>query len=76
MVETPFTRLIGCTVPLQLAGMGPISSPELTAAVSEAGGLGLITLARAPLEVVEQRLEELQREADEQRAGDHDDRDR
>lgn len=59
MLETPFTRLIGCTVPLQLAGMGPISSPELTAAVSEAGGLGLITLARAPLEVVEQRLERI-----------------
>ena len=59
MLETPFTRLIGCTVPLQLAGMGPISSPELAAAVSEAGGLGLITLARAPLEVVEQRLERI-----------------
>ena len=56
MLETPFTRLVGCTVPLQLAGMGPISSPELTAAVSEAGGLGVITLARAPLDVVEQRL--------------------
>lgn len=59
-METPFTRLVGCTVPLQLAGMGPIGSPELTAAVSEAGGLGLITLARAPLDVVEQRLERIQ----------------
>jgi nitronate monooxygenase len=56
VTKTAFTRLVGCTVPLQLAGMGPISSPELTAAVSEAGGLGVITLARAPLEVVEQRL--------------------
>jgi NAD(P)H-dependent flavin oxidoreductase YrpB (nitropropane dioxygenase family) len=59
MLETPFTRLVGCTVPLQLAGMGPISSPELTAAVSEAGGLGQITLARAPLDVVNQRLERI-----------------
>jgi NAD(P)H-dependent flavin oxidoreductase YrpB (nitropropane dioxygenase family) len=59
MLETPFTRLVGCTVPLQLAGMGPISSPELTAAVSEAGGLGQITFARAPLDVVTQRLEHI-----------------
>jgi nitronate monooxygenase len=57
--ETPFTRLVGCTVPLQLAGMGPISSPELTAAVSEAGGLGVITLARAPLDLVGQRLDRI-----------------
>ena len=60
MTETAFTRLVGCTVPLQLAGMGPISSPELTAAVSEAGGLGVITLARAPLDVVERRLARIQ----------------
>jgi nitronate monooxygenase len=59
VIETSFTRLVGCTVPLQLAGMGPISSAELTAAVSEAGGLGLITLARTPLDVVEQRLERI-----------------
>jgi NAD(P)H-dependent flavin oxidoreductase YrpB (nitropropane dioxygenase family) len=39
--------------------MGPISSPELTAAVSEAGGLGVITLARAPLDVVNERLERI-----------------
>jgi NAD(P)H-dependent flavin oxidoreductase YrpB (nitropropane dioxygenase family) len=60
VTETAFTRLVGCTVPLQLAGMGPISSPELTAAVSEAGGLGVITLARAPLDVVEHRLARIQ----------------
>lgn len=58
-METAFTRLVGCAVPLQLAGMGPISSPELTAAVSEAGGLGVITLARAPLDVVEERLKRI-----------------
>ncbi|MEX2011330.1 MAG: nitronate monooxygenase [Chloroflexota bacterium] len=57
MGETPFTRLVGCTVPLQLAGMGNILTPELGAAVSEAGGLGQVTFAGWPLEVVEQRLE-------------------
>lgn len=44
MLETAFTRLVGCTVPIQLAGMGSILSPELAAAVSNAGGLGQLTL--------------------------------
>ena len=44
MLETAFTRLVGCTVPIQLAGMGSILSPELAAAVSNAGALGQITL--------------------------------
>jgi NAD(P)H-dependent flavin oxidoreductase YrpB (nitropropane dioxygenase family) len=42
--ETAFTRLVGCTVPIQLAGMGSILSPELAAAVSNVGGLGQLTL--------------------------------
>lgn len=60
MVETAFTRLVGCTVPIQLAGMGSILSPELAAAVSEAGALGQLTFAGIPLDVAHQRLEKLQ----------------
>jgi nitronate monooxygenase len=38
-----FTKLVGCRLPLQLASLGgPIGTPELAAAVSEAGGLGMI----------------------------------
>jgi nitronate monooxygenase len=59
-METAFTRLVGCTVPIQLAGMGNILTPELAAAVSEAGGLGQITLAGVTLDVAQQRLEKLQ----------------
>jgi len=59
-VETAFTRLAGCTVPIQLAGMGNILTPELAAAVSEAGGLGQITLAGIPLDMAQQRIEKLQ----------------
>ena len=44
MLGTAFTRLVGSTVPIQLAGMGSILSPELAAAVSNAGGLGQLTL--------------------------------
>jgi NAD(P)H-dependent flavin oxidoreductase YrpB (nitropropane dioxygenase family) len=44
MLQTSFTQLVGCTVPIQLAGMGSILSPELAAAVSNAGALGQLTL--------------------------------
>ena len=59
MLETAFTRLVGLTLPLQLAGMGSILSPELAAVVSEAGGLGQITFAGLPVDVARQRLDRL-----------------
>jgi NAD(P)H-dependent flavin oxidoreductase YrpB (nitropropane dioxygenase family) len=46
MLATRFTKLVGCTVPIQQAGMGAASPPELAAAVSEAGGLGMLGTAR------------------------------
>ena len=43
MLQTRFTELVGCSTPLQLAGMGgQIGSPELAMAVARAGGLGMI----------------------------------
>jgi nitronate monooxygenase len=41
-METPFTRHAGVRVPLICGPMYPCSNPELVAAVSEAGGLGII----------------------------------
>jgi NAD(P)H-dependent flavin oxidoreductase YrpB (nitropropane dioxygenase family) len=49
MLPTRFTDLVGCTVPIQLAGMGAASPPELVAAVSEAGGFGMLGTARGGL---------------------------
>ena len=46
MLSTRFTDLVGCTVPIQQAGMGSVSPPELVAAVSNAGGLGMLGTAR------------------------------
>jgi NAD(P)H-dependent flavin oxidoreductase YrpB (nitropropane dioxygenase family) len=40
---TPFTQLLGCRHPLQQAGMGGFTSPELAIAVSGAGALGMLT---------------------------------
>jgi nitronate monooxygenase len=43
MLNTRFTRLVGCTVPIQQAAMGPANTVELAAAVNDAGGLGMIS---------------------------------
>ena len=59
MLETAFTRLVGCTVPIQLAGMGSILSPELAAAVSNAGALGQITFAGIEVDDAQKRLDKL-----------------
>src|SRR5258708_28894212 len=42
-LPTRFTELIGCRYPLQQAGMGGMTSPDLAVAVAEAGGLGMLT---------------------------------
>src|SRR6476646_2682712 len=59
-MNTRFTELVGCTAPIQLAGMGPICSDELCAAVSEAGGLGMISVAMTSPEVLGTRLARIQ----------------
>lgn len=42
---TPFTRLVGCRLPLQQAGMGGVTTPALAAAVAAEGGLGMVAAA-------------------------------
>lgn len=49
MLTTRFTRLVGCAVPIQQAGMGAAAPPELVAAVSEAGAFGMLGTARTGL---------------------------
>lgn len=41
-LETPFTRAVGIDVPIVCGAMYPCSNAELVAAVSEAGGIGVI----------------------------------
>jgi len=62
MLQTKFTELLGCTVPLQQAGMGKIASPALAAAVAKAGGLGMVSgIGAAPPEYVAKILDGLRR---------------
>lgn len=41
-LETTFTKQVGCKYPIICGAMYPCSNPELVAAASEAGGIGII----------------------------------
>lgn len=41
-ISSRFTELVGCWHPIQQAGMGPIATPELAAAVTKSGALGML----------------------------------
>ena len=42
LLDTPLTRHAGIEIPLICGAMYPCSNPELVAAASEAGGLGIV----------------------------------
>jgi len=48
MLDTRFTRLVGCKTPIQQAGMGGVATPELALAVTRAGALGMLTATLVP----------------------------
>jgi nitronate monooxygenase len=60
-METRFTELVGCSVPVQQAPMGTISSPDLAVAVADAGGVGTVTALGLPPEVLVRLLDEMRR---------------
>ncbi len=51
-LQTPFCRALGLTAPVVQAPIGSATTPELAAAVSNAGGLGTIALSWAPPKAV------------------------
>jgi len=59
MRKTPFTKLIGCEVPLQLAGMPGVNTIELAAAVSNSGGLGMISGTHMSADFLSDNLDNL-----------------
>ncbi|MEP7203727.1 MAG: nitronate monooxygenase [Ilumatobacteraceae bacterium] len=54
-----FTDLVGSRWPLQQAGMSGTATSTLAAAVSNAGGLGMIGIGRQPPAVIERYFDEL-----------------
>jgi NAD(P)H-dependent flavin oxidoreductase YrpB (nitropropane dioxygenase family) len=59
MLRTRFTDLVGCTVPIQQAGMGSLSNPRLARAVADAGGLGSVAVYAPPTDLVGGILDDL-----------------
>ena len=57
MRATRFTELVGCAVPIQVAPMGGITTPELGAAVVQAGGHAMFGLTGLPAEALSGLLE-------------------
>jgi nitronate monooxygenase len=55
-LRTPLCDLLGIDVPILCAGMGSVAGPELVAAVSEAGGFGVLGVSGASPEGVRRRI--------------------
>src|SRR5829696_9438714 len=53
---TPFCQRLGLTAPVVQAPIGGATTPELAAAVSNAGGLGMLALSWTPAEGVRGRI--------------------
>src|ERR1700690_4125425 len=56
-LRTPFCDELGIDVPILSAGMGSLAGPDLVAAVSEAGGFGVLGVSGASPEVVHERID-------------------
>ena len=63
-LRTPLCDLLGIEYPLLQSGMAPIGGPELAAAVSGAGGLGILGAAHLAPEEVRRRIREVRRRTD------------
>jgi nitronate monooxygenase len=60
-MTTPLTEILGCHHPIISAGMGGPARAELAAAVSEAGGFGLLGMVRESPELIAREIAEVRR---------------
>lgn len=58
-MKTKITELLGIEYPIIQGGMAWVAEYHLAAAVSEAGGLGIIGAASAPPEVVREQIQKV-----------------
>lgn len=63
-MQTELTRLLGIEYPITQGGMAWVAEYHLAAAVSEAGGLGIIGAANAPAEWVREQIKETKKLTD------------
>jgi nitronate monooxygenase len=56
-LKTPVCGLLGCDVPVVLAGMGGVARSELVAAVSAAGGFGFLGMVRESADLIRSEIQ-------------------
>src|ERR1041385_895691 len=61
MLRTKLAKEYDLTIPFVSAGMGFIALPDLVAAVSNAGGLGLLGVAPTPPPVMQQMIQQIKK---------------
>ena len=59
MIKTKITELFGINHPIILAGMNWITEPKMVAAVSNAGGLGILAIAHLAPEEIRKQIREI-----------------
>jgi NAD(P)H-dependent flavin oxidoreductase YrpB (nitropropane dioxygenase family) len=64
VIRTPLTDLLGISHPIIQTGMGYVSGARLTAATSEAGGLGIIASATMSHEQLRSIIQEVKKRTD------------
>jgi NAD(P)H-dependent flavin oxidoreductase YrpB (nitropropane dioxygenase family) len=64
MIRTPLTDLLGIRYPIVQTPMGYVAGARLTAATSNAGGLGIIASATMSLEALRQAVKEVKERTD------------
>ncbi len=67
-MKTEVTELLGIEYPIIQGGMAWVAEYHLAAAVSAAGGLGLIGAASAPADWVRQQVREVKKLTDKQKS--------
>lgn len=58
-LSSPLTSLLGVSHPIMLAGMDQVAGPELVAAVTNAGGFGVLGGARYTPRMLQDMLDEM-----------------
>lgn len=64
MLETGLCRLLNIKYPIIQGGMAWVATGELAAAVSEAGGLGIVAAGSAPPEIVRREIRKVREKTD------------
>ncbi len=63
-LHTPVCDLLGCDVPIVLAGMGGVARSELVAAVAQAGGYGILGMVRETPALIAQEIDAVRAKTD------------